>query len=475
MLGVASGRSVHGHKLLERLGGGLYGEVWRAEHLGRPVALKLFTPGRRLAHVRREVLAQDALGKLDGPDARWFPRVEEVALDADPPFVRMELVEGSTLEELLANPVLTLEDRLGLGEQVLAALDAVHRHGFVHGDLSPLNVLVTPSREVKLIDVGFGAIVEDPGDIEVSASGEDRLDAGVASPLYSAPERFRTGGLEGCGKPADLFSFGKLLYRLITGEQPFVIKPVSLKYRALGEAWDGFLFRCLEERPEARFADGAEALAAFRRIRRPELAPGEYRAECPECRAAQSIPGGWAGERFDCRGCAAKLEVLFYDDASRYATTAVATGEPPILFLESEVEFLPEVAARARKFCVACGGEIKVEAKKCRHCGVWADEEAKRIVEAARRLERPAPAPRSLVAAVFLSLFGYLLFWVPGVVLNAYFLEEARRIRRRTGREPAGTGALRVVLWTLCVVPLILLGSLLVLGLTGAVIVSLLA
>ena len=464
----AVGSLLHGHRLHEKLGEGRYGSVWRAEYQGRPVALKIFTGARPRAHLKREAFAQHALGRLPGEDGRWFPRIDQVDLDAEPPYLRMELIDGTPLEDLLSNPALSLEDRLALGEKILQALSAVHRHEFVHGDLSPLNILVTVDRQVRLIDVGFGSAVEPGADIAVSTTEEDASEAGVASPLYSAPERFRLDAPGGLGRPADIFSFGKLLYRLITGEQPFVIKPVSLKFRALGAGWDDFLFRCLEEKPEARFADAGAALAEYRRIWRPALAPGEYRAECPECRAPQSIPGGWAGERFDCRGCGRRIEVLFYDDGSRYATTAmVAPGEPPppILFLDGEAP------PRARKFCVTCGGEMQVAARKCRHCGAWADEEARRLHAA--RPARPV-APPSLVAPALFTLLAYFVFWIPGAILNWHFLGEARRHQRETGLVPEGTAGLRVLMWLFVWLPLLALGvgSLVGLILAGVAVAS---
>jgi predicted Ser/Thr protein kinase len=453
MQDIAVGGTIHGHKLLEKVGRGHYGEVWRAEFAGHEVALKIFTGDRKPAHLRREVFAQYALGRLDGEEGRWFPRVEHLDLDADPPYLRMEFIEGTPLEELLANPALSLDERLAIGEQILRALATVHAHEFVHGDLSPLNVIVTPSRDVRLIDIGYGALFDVAADVALSTTNDDQP-AGVASPLYSAPERFSTTG-GGCGKPSDLFSFGKLLYHMITGEQPFVIKPVSLKFRALGAKWDDFVFKCLEEKPEARFADGAAALAEYRRIFRPALAAGEYRAECPECQAAQSIPGGWAGERFDCRACGRRLEVLFYDDASRYATTALVTGADAAL--RPDVEILDvRTAGRSKKFCPSCGGEMKIEAKKCRHCGTWADEKAREI--AARPTAPAAELPSFLMAAV-VTFLGYFFFWVPGLILNNYFLDGARKVARETGREPAGLGALRALLVFFVYIPLSLVVS----------------
>lgn len=467
MQDVDVGGILHGHKLLEKVGRGHYGEVWRAEYMGHEVALKIFTGDRKPAHLRREVFAQYALGRLTGEEGRWFPRVEHLDLDADPPYLRMEFIEGSPLEELLASPSLSLDERLAIGEQVLRALASVHAHEFVHGDLSPLNVLVTLSRDVRLIDVGYGALFDATADVALSTTTEDQP-AGVASPLYSAPERFKIAA-DGCGKPSDIFSFGKLLYHMITGEQPFVIKPVSLKFKALGADWDTFVFKCLEEKPEARFADGAAALAEYRRIFRPALAPGEYRAECPECRSAQSIPGGWAGERFNCRGCSRRLEVLFYDDGSRYATTALLSpAEAAVL---PDVEILDvRTAGQSRKFCPSCGGEMKVEAKKCRHCGVWADERARELLAAAAAEAPRAAEPQSYALSAVAVFLAYFCFWLPGLILNLYFLDAAKRTMRETGREPAGLGSLRGLLILFVYFPLACTALLTVLALVGGLV-----
>jgi hypothetical protein len=461
---VIVGGTLHGHKLLEKVGQGLYGEVWRAEYLDHEVALKVFTGDRKPAHLRREVFAQYALGRLQGPEGRWFPRVDHLDLDADPPYLRMEFIDGGPLSDHLADPSLTLDERLALGEQVLRALATVHTHDFVHGDLSPLNVMVTPSRDVRLIDVGYGALFDGAADVALSTTGEDRP-AGVASPLYSAPERFRMDG-GGCGKPSDVFSFGKLLYHMLTGEQPFVIKPVSLKQRSLGAGWDEFVFKCLEEKPEGRYADGAAALAEYLRLHRPALAAGEYRAECPECKAAQAA-APLLGARLDCRGCGKRLEVLNLDDASRYATTVLVTGAEAAL--PPDVQILDvKTAGREGKFCPSCGAEIKREARKCRHCRTWAEDRPKPAPPAA-----PArlPEPPTYLPAATATFLAYFFFWVPGLILNLYFLDAAKRAKVETGREPAGLGALRALLILFVYVPLAGVGALAALAILGALIV----
>jgi len=263
----------------------------------------------------------------------------------------MEFIEGLPLEELLVNPSLSLDERLAIGGRSFApwprstpttsstATSRAERAGDFVARRAPDRRRL---RRAVRRDGGRRALDDDGGPA-----------AGVASPLYSAPERFKIAA-DGCGKPSDVFSFGSCS-TYDHGEQPFVIKPVSLKFKALGGDCDSFVFKCLEEKPEARFADGAAALAEYRRIFRPALAPGEYRAECPECRSAQSIPGGWAGERFNCRGCSRRLEVLFYDDRSRYATTALLSAAEAALLPTSRsrradggpvAQFCPSAAAR---------------------------------------------------------------------------------------------------------------------------------
>ena len=137
------GNTVAGHRLVERLGQGHFGEVWKAVYQGDLVALKLFARPYRVSTIRREALAQYALGQLPIPAGRFFPTVDHIDVANDPPYMRMELIEGVPLEEILGQPTLSLSERFAFGEQILTALSHVHEQEFVHGDLSPMNIMVT--------------------------------------------------------------------------------------------------------------------------------------------------------------------------------------------------------------------------------------------------------------------------------------------------------------------------------------------
>ncbi len=452
---VKAGTKLEGHHLLEKIGEGHYGQVWKAEYLGEPVAVKVFHSQSRNAHLRQETIAQYHLGHLSGWEGEYFPRIEHVDLEAKIPYMRMEYVEGKPLEELLGDPLLSLEERLRLGEKVLKGLQVVHQNNLVHGDLSPANILVTPEGGVKLLDVGFGQVFDEGTDLVPSTTVEESS-LGVASPLYAAPERFKSEFLEGCGKSSDLFSFGKILYQLITGENPFVIKPVSRKFPALGEHGDQFIFRCLEDRPGDRFPDASAALEEYHSVFHPEEAvPGEYRALCPKCSQVTMIPGGWAGELLLCNGCGSRLEVLHYNEDSKEAVTAFAE------LAKRTPGGGNRVTPGARKFCPSCGARILVEAKKCRVCKVWVNEYAHWVMN---RKKKGAPPLRDFYLPFLGTLVAYAFLWLPGVILNYYYLQQADLERTRTGKEPPGRSLLVVLIWLFLWLPLI---SVALMGLAG--------
>lgn len=456
----SEGNTLAGHRLIEKIGEGHFGEVWKVSFDGRIFALKIFARPYRVAHLRREALAQYALGQLAYPHSRFFPHVEQIDLQHDPPYVRMELVDGVPLEEVITQPTLGLSERVALGEQILQALAIVHEQGFVHGDLSPMNILVAGrgpdgERLIQLIDVGFGALLDDDGDdmtqSDVAPTGDRPF--GVASPLYAAPERFKSEFLNGCGAASDIFSYGKILYRLITGESPYIVKPVTRKFPDLSPAWDEFIYRCLEDRPDDRFSDAVAALAFFRTTVRDAVAPpvGSARTECPECDTKIQLTPAAMGDRIICPSCGISVEILGVDEQTGYADSAVVSiGEPPLEDVTIE---------EAIKFCPSCGERIRIEAQKCRFCGVWVEEFFRQLQEKTDARVREAGRNRAGQTSYFIpaiiTLLGYLVCWLPGVILNLHFLMEASRSEQVLGERPEGATLLHVMIWALVYMPLI--------------------
>jgi hypothetical protein len=211
-MSVGSGRVIAGRYRLGRmLGRGGMGAVWQAEDtlLGREVALKEVSgPGRPAdPQVRRTLREAQAAARLRHPS---IVTVYDVVTDDGAPWIVMELVEGRSLAETIAEQGLLTEWRAAeIGLHVLDALRAAHREGIAHRDVKPANILLEEGR-VVLTDFGIAAIDDATA---LTATGQM-----VGSPAYLAPERIN-------GQPAtaaaDLWSLGVTLYTAVTGRSPF--------------------------------------------------------------------------------------------------------------------------------------------------------------------------------------------------------------------------------------------------------------
>ncbi|WP_427920475.1 protein kinase domain-containing protein [Streptomyces sp. cg40] len=214
---VRDGRLVGGrYRLLERIGSGGMGTVWRAfdELVDREVAVKQpRLPGdpedeefRRAAH--RLYREARAAARVDHPSA---VAIHDVVIEDDQlPWIVMELVRGESLHELLGRGRLAPADAARIGRAVLGALSAAHAVGIVHRDVKPANVLLGPHDRVVLTDFGIAHI---QGEESLTASGEF-----VGSLEFIAPERMSGTG---AGPASDLWSLGVLLYAAVEGASPF--------------------------------------------------------------------------------------------------------------------------------------------------------------------------------------------------------------------------------------------------------------
>ena len=288
------------------LGEGGMGQVWQATdtQLNRDVALKILPDAfaaapDRLARFKREA---QILATLNHPNIVTIHSVEEANGFR---FLTMELVEGDSLDQTIPKDGLPLERFLELAAPLTSGLAAAHAKGITHRDLKPANVMVGNDGRVKVLDFGLakgvegarGARGENPADMPTITATATRAGVILGTASYMSPEQIE-------GKPvdarSDMFSLGILLYEMATGRRPFlgdssisvmssILKDAPAPVRTLRaevpSAVADLVARCLEKRPEDRFANGAAVHAALTATGLEPRAQGpEPRTRSPEAR-----------------------------------------------------------------------------------------------------------------------------------------------------------------------------------------------
>jgi serine/threonine protein kinase len=216
---IPSGRRIGPYEILDVIGSGGMGEVYRARdtRLNRNVALKVLPVSvrgdtERIARFTREA---QTLAALNHPHIATIHGLEDQDGTAA---LALELVDGPTLAERIARGPVRVAEALSIARQVAEALEAAHDKGILHRDLKPSNIALTRDGRVKVLDFGLAKVLApaDPG--EAATALHTRTGLVMGTPGYMSPEQARG---EDVGRQSDIWSFGAVLYELLTGVAPF--------------------------------------------------------------------------------------------------------------------------------------------------------------------------------------------------------------------------------------------------------------
>ncbi|HKP47559.1 MAG TPA: protein kinase [Pyrinomonadaceae bacterium] len=263
------GKSLRNYKILEKLGVGGQGTVYKATDgkLGRTVVVKVLPPEltAKEANLKRFEREARLASSLDHPNICTIFDLDEVD---GVHFIAMQYVEGRNVRQLVGGHPLELKSALLIGIQVADALAVAHSRGIIHRDIKSGNVMVTPSGQVKILDFGLAKLLDDEESSARSVHRTDLTEVGVpyGTATYAAPEQARGDRVD---RRADIFSTGVLLYEMLAGTWPFrgkttidvrhavlhdAPRPIAeLRNEPLPPRLQEILDRCLAKEPRQRY------------------------------------------------------------------------------------------------------------------------------------------------------------------------------------------------------------------------------
>jgi serine/threonine protein kinase len=335
--------------LQDRIAAGTFGEVWRAHHHvwhDRVVAVKIPTDPQYLRNLQREGVAIHGLTHPNIVRALGFDPY------ADPPYLTMEYVPGTSLRPLVQGRSLSIPDAVAVMRQVLAGLTYAHGQGLVHRDVKPENILVHEGAArdrygtegvIKVTDFGLGrgATTAVAGSIAYSASMDSAAGREIAGTLdYMAPEQ-RSGA--DVDHRADLYACGVVLYELLTGERPAGTDLPSDLNPAVPKSLDE-AFKRSYARLDRRFTSAAEFAAALVPVAPPPIPAGQGRRPAGvRYVPVPPVPGHATG---------------------REALRPVGASNCPQC---------RQPVDGSDQFCMHCGVQLVENVRRCPQCGAYPD------------------------------------------------------------------------------------------------------
>ena len=285
------GPTISHYRVIQKLGAGGMGEVYLAEdqQLNRKVAIK-FLPAEVASDERaRQRLLREArtAATLDHPN---ICAIYEVGQEGDHSFIVLQYIEGETLASRLKRHLPDLREALTIAAQVADALNEAHARGIIHRDIKPENIMLTTRNQVKVLDFGLAKVLRDSSIIEADTASMLSIPGMVIGTVpYMSPEQVRGEELD-CR--SDIFSFGTVLYELLSGRRPFEAKssaeiisailtadPPPISRSSLGHsggAEEELIRKCLEKDAARRYQTMGDLIPDLQQIR-AEYESGRFR------------------------------------------------------------------------------------------------------------------------------------------------------------------------------------------------------